>query len=321
MKARTIGRGPEKSNPTADRPWSKRDTMHKLPDHAKGMLITVAGVLAVTPDSLLIRLVSVDFPTLMFWRGLLVCLTLCAGLAVVYKAKILAKFAAIGWAGLIFAGLFSLNSFSFVVAVNTTTVANTLVLISAAPFFSALIAKLFLGETVRAQTWLAILAAFAGILVIVSGSLGGGAFLGDLAALFTAFGLAIQFNLLRRFRAVNMIPGIAVGSLITALVSLLFAGTLSIGPMDALWLGLLGIVVMPVATVLIVTGPRYLPAPEVGLILLLETVVGPFWVWLALGEAPSQRAALGGAIVIAALAGHAIASLRRGRRFRRVDPV
>ncbi len=286
--------------------------MQQLPDHAKGMLITVAGVLAVTPDSLLIRLISADLLTLMFWRGLLVCLTLSAGLAIVHKAKILAKFGAIGWAGLIFAGLFSLNSFSFVVAVNTTTVANTLVLISAAPFFAALIAKLFLGETVRAQTWLAILAAIAGILVIVSGSLGGGALLGDLAALFTALGLAIQFNLLRRFRDVNMVPGIAVGSLITALVSLLFAGTLSIGPMDTLWLGLLGMLVMPVATVLIVTGPRYLPAPEVGLILLLETVVGPFWVWLVLDEVPSQRAVLGGAIVIAALAGHALAALRRG---------
>ncbi len=286
--------------------------MHELPDHAKGMLITVAGVLAVTPDSLLIRLVSADFMTLMFWRGLLVCLTLAVGLFVVHKAQILAKFAAIGWPGIVFAGLFSLNSFSFVLAVEMTTVANTRVLISAAPFFAALIARIFLRETVRRQTWLAILAAIAGILVIVSDSLGGGALLGDLAALVTALGLAIQFNILRRYRAVNMIPAIAIGNLITALVSLPFAEALSITPMDALWLGLLGIVVLPVGAALITTGPRYLPAPEVGLILLLETVVGPFWVWLALGEVPSERAVLGGAIVIAALTGHAIAALRRG---------
>ena len=285
--------------------------MQKLPDHAKGMLITVAGVLAVTPDSLLIRLVSADFPTLMFWRSLLVCLTLSAALAVVHRARILEKFAAIGRAGLIFASLFSLNTFSFVVAIETTTVANTLVLISAAPFFAALIARIFLRETVRRQTWLAILAAIAGILVIVSDSFGGGALLGDLAALVTALGLAIQFNILRRYRAVNMIPAIAVGNLITALVSLPFAEALSIAPLDALWLGLLGFVVMPVGAALITTGPRYLPAPEVSLILLLETVIGPFWVWLALGEVPSQRAFFGGAIVIAALTGHAIAALRR----------
>jgi drug/metabolite transporter (DMT)-like permease len=287
--------------------------MHELPDHAKGMLITVAGVLAVTPDSLLIRLVSADFMTLMFWRSLLVCLTLSAGLAVVHRARILEKFAAIGWPGLIFAGLFSFNSFSFVLAIETTTVANTLVLISAAPFFAALIARIFLRETVRRQTWLAILAAIAGILVIVSDSLGGGgALLGDLAALVTALGLAIQFNILRRYRAVNMIPAIAVGNLITALISLPFAETLSVTPTDGLWLGLLGIVVMPVGAALITTGPRYLPAPEVSLILLLETVVGPFWVWLALGEVPSQRSFLGGAIVIAALIGHTLAALRRG---------
>ncbi|MDX1576025.1 MAG: DMT family transporter [Kiloniellales bacterium] len=285
--------------------------MRQLPDHAKGMLITVAGVLAVSPDSLLIRLVSADFMTLMFWRGLLVSMTLVLGLLAAHKARTPARFGAIGWPGIVFAGLFSLSSFSFVLAVETTTVANTLVLISAAPFFAAVIARLFLGERVRRQTWLAILAAFAGIVVIVSGSLGGGALVGDLAALVTALGLAIQFNVLRRHRHVNMIPAIALGNLMTAFVSLPLAATLWVAPLDALWLGLLGIVVMPVGAALITTGPRYLPAPEVSLILLLETVLGPFWVWLALGEVPSDRSLLGGAIVIAALAGHAIAALHR----------
>lgn len=283
--------------------------MGQLSEHAKGMLITVAGVLAVSPDSLLIRLVSTDLWTLLFWRGLLVCLVLSAGLAAAHRTQVLAKFAAIGWGGLVFAAIFSLNSFSFVIAISTTTVANTLVLISAAPFFAALIARLFLGERVRARTWIAILTAFAGIVVIVSGSRDGGALLGDLAALFTAFGLAIQFNLLRHMRSVNMIPAVALGYLIAALVSLPLATPLAVGAMDALWLGLLGLLVMPVSTALIATGPRYLPAPEVSLILLLEAVVGPFWVWLALDEEPSRRAFIGGAIVIAALAGHAVASL------------
>jgi len=286
--------------------------MRELPDHAKGMLITVAGVLAVTPDSLLIRLVSADFMTLMFWRGLLVGLTISAGLAAVHKTGLPAKFAAIGRAGMVFAGLFSLNSFSFVLAVETTTVANTLLLISAAPFFAALIARIFLRETVRRRTWLAILAALAGILVIVSDSLGGGALLGDLAALVAALGLAVQFNIVRRYRAVNMIPAMVVGNFVTALISLPFAGAASVAPMDVVWLGLLGIVVMPVSTALIVTGPRYLPAPEVSLILLLETVLGPLWVWLVIGEVPSERAFIGGAIVIAALVAHALAALRRG---------
>ncbi len=286
--------------------------MQQLPDHAKGMLITVAGVLAVSPDSLLIRLVSADFMTLMFWRGLLVSMTLVLGLLAAHKAKTPAKFNAIGRPGIVFAGLFSLNSFSFVLAVEMTTVANALVLISAAPFFAAVIARLFLGERVPRRTWLAILAAFAGIAVIVSGSLGGGALLGDLAALVTALGLAIQFNILRRFRSVNMIPAIALGNLATALISLPFAATLWVVPLDALWLGLLGVIVMPAGAALITTGPRYLPAPEVSLILLLETVLGPLWLWLALGEVPGERTFLGGAIVIAALAGHATTALRLG---------
>ncbi len=284
--------------------------MGQLSDHTKGMLITVASALVVSPDSLLIRLVSTDLWTLMFWRGLLICLALGAGLAATQRGQLLDKLTAIGWSGLVFSALFSLNSFSFVIAVSTTTVANTLVLISAAPFFAALIARLFLGERVRLRTWIAILVAFVGIVIIVSGSTHGGALLGDMAALFTAFGLAVQLNILRHRRSVNMIPAIALGSLITALVSLPLAAPLSVSALDALWLGLLGLLVMPVSTALIVIGPRYLPAPEVSLILLLETVIGPFWVWLFLGEEPSGRAFLGGAIVVGALAGHALSSLR-----------
>ena len=305
--------------------------MQQLSDHAKGMLFTVAGVLVVTPDSLLLRLISADLFTLMFWRGLAVCLTLAAGLALLHKARVLALFTAIGRPGLIFAVLFTANSFSFVIAVHNTTVTNTLVLISAAPFFAAVIARLFLGEAVRPRTWIAILAAFVGILTIVSESLLSGptdpapsgtsllergARLGDLAALATALGLAVQFNLIRRYRHINMLPGIALGNLFSALVSLPLAATLTVVPMDILWIGLLSVIVLPLGTVLIVTGPRYLPAPEVGLILLLEAVVGPFWVWLALGELPSQRAVIGGTIIIAALAGHSLAALRQVREAR-----
>ena len=259
--------------------------------------------------------------TLMFWRGLLVCLTLTVGLLAMQRTKVLAKLFAIGRPGLVFSLLFSVNSFSFVLAVETTTVANALVLISAAPFFAAIIARVFLRESVRRQTWIAILAAMVGILVIVSDSLGGGALLGDMAALVTALGLAIQFNILRRYRSVNMIPAMALGNLITALVALPLAGTLATVPMDVVWLGLLGVVFMPAGAALITLGPRYLPAPEVGLILLLETVVGPFWVWLALGEIPSNRTFLGGAIVIAALAGHALATPINGRAERRAGSV
>ena len=78
-------------------------------------------------------------------------------------------------------------------------------------------------------------------------------------------------------------------------------------------MALLGLVVLPVSAVLVLLGPRYLPAPEVGLILLLETVLGPYWVWLALGEEPGARALLGGAIVIGVLVLHSALSLRGQR--------
>ncbi len=285
--------------------------MERLPDHAKGLAITVVGTLVLSPDGLLIRLVAVDTWTILFWRGLLIAVALTIGLAVVHRRDTFARLRAVGWAGLAVAVVFSFGSVCFIVAINITSVANTLLIASSAPLFAALSAWIFIGEGVARRTWIAILLASAGIAVILSGSLGGGTLPGDLAALGTAISIAGGFTIIRRYRHVNMIPAMAASGLIVAAVSWFRAAPLSIGGEDVLWLGLMGLVVMPAATALTTLGPRYLPAPEVSLILLLEAVLGPFWVWLVLAEQPSPHAFIGGAVVVAALAGHAISSLRR----------
>ena len=284
--------------------------MAQFPDHAKGLAITTAGALVLSPDGLLIRLVAADTWTILFWRGLLITVALTIGIAAVHRRDTLARLRAVGWAGLAVAAIFSLGSFCFIVAINTTSVANTLLIASSAPLFAALSAWIFIGERVARRTWIAILWVFAGIAVIVSGSLGGGALLGDLAALGAAISIAGGFTIIRRYRHVNMIPAMAASGLIVAAVSWFWATPLMIKGEDVLWLGLMGLVVMPAATALTTLGPRYLPVPEVSLILLLEAVLGPFWVWLVLAERPSPHAFVGGAVVVAALAGHAVSSLR-----------
>ncbi len=127
--------------------------------------------------------------------------------------------------------------------------------------------------------------------------------------------MAASFTLMRRHRHLNMVPAVAAASLMVAAVSWPLSTPAAVAGaitgQDALWLGLMGLVVLPLATALITMGPRYLPAPEVSLIMPLEVVLGPLWVWLVLGEEPGLRAFTGGAIVIAALAGHAVATFRR----------
>ena len=110
-----------------------------------------------------------------------------------------------------------------------------------------------------------------------------------------------------------MTPTVALGGLLAALFAWPLAAPLALTLSDALFSALLGLVVLPVSLVLIAIGPRYLPASEINLVMLLEVVLGPYWVWLALGEEPGIRAFVGGAIVLATLTLHSVAGLRRSR--------
>ncbi len=285
-------------------------------DHVRGLTLAVTGVLVLSPDTLLIRLINADSWTILFWRGSLMALTLGAYYALRYRHRALERFRAIGRAGLLAAALFAANSILFVTSVTLTKVANTLVIISAAPLFAAVLSFVFLGERPPFRTWVAVLAGLAGIAVIFSGSVGGGALLGDLCALGTAWFFAAHVTVVRRVRHTNMVPTLVVNGLIVALVATVAApaGPLAVRADDVVWLLLLGVIVLPLSFNLIVRAPRYLPAPEVSLIMLLEAVLGPLWVWLALGEEPPTATFVGGALVLGTLVAHELAGLMAMRR-------
>lgn len=294
-----------------------------MPPHLKGLAITTAGVLVLSPDSLLVRLIETDPWTLLFWRGVLMAISLTVVVALYHRSRLPAAFRAIGWHGALSATMFGVSSMFFVLALTHTLVANVLVIIAASPLFAALFARLFLKERVAPRTAVAIATAIAGIAVLVFGSMagkGGGTLFGDMCALGSATLIAGHFTVLRAAgdRA-DMTPSVALSGVIAALIAIPFATPTAVDAADVGYLLLLGLVVLPVAFGLIAIGPRYLPAPEVGLLMLLETVLGPIWVWLAVGEEPGAYAFVGGAIVIATLALHSLAGLARHRRRAAVD--
>ncbi|WP_420562020.1 DMT family transporter [Thalassobaculum sp.] len=270
-------------------------------DPVKGLTLAVLGVLILTPDTVLMRLVGADPWTILFWRGLLVTVGYAGLLAVRYRGGFLRAFAEIGSYGALVAVLFAINTILFVVAVATTTVANTLVIMSAAPLFAALIGRAFLGERPPARTWIAIGIAIAGIVVIVGDGLSVGTWIGDLTALAAAIALGGHFVLVRAARPVDMMPAVGLSGLLVAAVSLIVADSLTLTPVQFGWMALLGLIILPVSFGLLTLAPIYLSAAEVGLVVLLETVLGPLWVWLVMGEEPSVNALIGGAIVITAL--------------------
>lgn len=284
-------------------------------DRVKGLLITVTGVLVITPDSLLVRLISADQWTILFWRGLLSGLVILLVLGLRQGKGFVPGLRAIGHMGLALAVLFSAGTIMFIISLRLTSAANTLFIVSTAPVFAAIMARVFLSEPVSRRTWVTILFSLIGILVIASGSAGGGpgSLLGDLAAVVTAISIAGTFTIARRYRSVSMVPAMGISGLVTAALALPFAQPTVVTPADTAYLAIMGLAMIPLAFSLMTMGPRYLPAPEVSLILLLEAVLAPLLLWFVLHEHPGNASLLGGAVVLGTLFLANVASFKSSR--------
>jgi drug/metabolite transporter (DMT)-like permease len=282
--------------------------------HLKGLLLTFLAVLILSPDALLVRLIHCDVWTLLFWRCLLTGIMQTLFLAVFFRRQFLQSFRNIGGTGLLSAAVVAVGALFFVNSLKQTAAANTLIILAAAPVFSSLLSWFFLREKIARRTWVAIFICFTGILLIFSGSLRSGLLLGDLLALGATFMWASNIVTLRSGRAINMVPANLLGNLLVVPAALMAgAQPLALSGGDMLFLILLGGIVLPVSFTMITMSPRYLPAPEVSLILLIETILGPVWVWLALGEVPLATTLLAGLLIVGTLAVHTLASLWRMR--------
>ncbi len=278
--------------------------MTPISEKARGTLIMVCAVVILSPDALLISVVSVDPWTLVFWRGLLTSCTLAAALLFAHGKRAFRVALSVGPAGAVAGIFFGASTISFVLSVRLTTAANTLVLIAAMPLFAALFTRIFLSEKVPRRTWLAVFAGFVGIAVLFSGSITSGHFLGDVLALCTASLMAANFIIIRSHRQVSMVPAVVLSGMMTTMLTAFISDPFSTGTSDMLLLSVMGSVVLPVPLVLITVAPKLIPAAEVSLIMLLETFLGPFWVWIAVGERPAAETFLGGGILVVTLVAH-----------------
>lgn len=280
-------------------------------DYRKGFWLTLAGVLAFTPDALLIRLTAVDPFTLACGRGLLAGIVLLLGYTFFVSGGILNALRRLGGWGVFFAGLQACASLTFYASFSYTSVANVLVIFACTPLLAAVFSRMLFGETVSRSTQIAILCVSGGLIIVASGSLESGQWIGDLLALVNAAILGLSFAVVRGRRQFNMIPAVVLGLLVAGVIGAFFAEFPEMGPQQwgALILG--GSVLLPLAIALITIGPRYLPAPEAAMLGLLESVLGPFWVWLVIGENPGIRSIIGGVVVISVLFVHAIGRFRQ----------
>jgi len=174
-----------------------------LSDHARGYLITLSGVLLLTPDTLLIRLAAVDSFTLAVTRGGLGGAVILLAMWIWHRGGLMAEFRRIRFWALVVAGLQAVGMILFVVALDYTTAANVLIFFATTPLLAALLSWAFIGERVAPVTWAAILICFAGLVIVASGSFGTLHLLGDALAFLDAASLAAFYVVIRRHREVS----------------------------------------------------------------------------------------------------------------------
>ena len=285
--------------------------MKNLSDQQKGSLMAFVAVMFITPDSLFIRLSNVDTWGLVFYRGIIPFVTVFLGMLLIYKLNFFKILFSSGHHGLLYIATFSLTNITFVVSIQNTNVANTLVMIATAPMLSAILGAIFLKEPPDRKTWVSIIITFLAIIYIFFDSLKLGNFFGDILGFITAIGLAVGAVTIRSAKSKNLVPAAVVGKLFVAIFALFFIESFLLIERDLLIVPLMCILCVAIPFVLVTIAPRFIPAAEVNLFFLLETIIGPIWVWLIIKEQPSIETLQGGLIIIITIAIHSFLKLRK----------
>tara|TARA_Y100000992_G_C21268763_1_gene495431 strand:+ start:839 stop:1699 length:861 start_codon:yes stop_codon:yes gene_type:complete len=284
--------------------------LNNLTDQQKGSLLAFVAVMFITPDSLFIRLSSIDTWGLVFYRGIIPFFTVFLGMLLIYKTSFFKILFSSGYHGLIYVGTFSVTNITFVVSIQNTNVANTLLMIATAPMLSAILGAFFLKEPPDRKTWVSIIITFLAIIYIFFDSLKLGNFFGDILGFITAIGLAVGAVTIRSAKTKNLVPAAVVGKLFVATFALFFIESFALNNKDLMIVPLMCILCVAIPFVLVTIAPRFIPAAEVNLFFLLETIIGPIWVWLIIKEQPSIETLQGGIIIIATIAIHSFLKLR-----------
>jgi len=285
--------------------------MNNLTDQQKGSLLAFVAVIFITPDSLFIRLSNVETWGLVFYRGIIPFFVVFFGMLLIYKLNFFKILFTSGYHGIIYICTFSITNITFVVSIQNTNVANTLVMIATAPMLSAILGGIFLKEPPDKKTWISIIVTFLAIIYIFFDSIKLGNLYGDFLGFITAVGLAVGAVTIRSAKSKNLVPAAVVGKLFVATFALFFIQSFELVERDLIIVPLMCILCVAIPFVLVTIAPRFIPAAEVNLFFLLETIIGPVWVWLIIKEQPSIETLQGGIIIIATIAIHSFLKLRK----------
>ena len=285
--------------------------MKNLSNQHKGSLLAFVAVMLITPDSIFIRLSNIETWGMLFYRGAIPFVVVLMGLIFFYKNNLLKALVGIGYPGIFYVISFSICNITFIISIQNTNVANTLVMIAMAPMLSAILGSIFLKEVPDQKTWIAIIITLISVTYIFHDSMEMGNFYGDLFGLITAFGLACNAVIARYAKNRDLVPSAVIGKLCVAVFAFFFVDSFSLVGTDLIIVPLMCVMCVAIPFVLVTIAPRFIPAEEVNLFFLLETIIGPFWVWMIIREQPSIETIQGGTVIILTIAIHSFLKLKK----------
>ena len=269
-------------------------------DRRRGQLFVALAAVAWSTAGVMQRELSVDTATQLAGRAFFAFLALLAFVAVLNRGRPVAAFRSMGTAGLAVAVSTAFASGFFIVALNYANVANVLFMQAVAPIAAALLAWVALGETVSRRSWVAMAVAVFGVALMVGGP-GSGGVVGVGSSLVMTLAFAVGIVITRHRKDVSMAPATCLSQLLVVLAVAPFASFGTVSEHDLAFLVLLGVGQMGLGLAFLTVGARLIPAMEIALITLLEVVLAPLWVWIAISEKPAPTAIAGGAVVIFAV--------------------
>ena len=273
-------------------------SIYKIP----GYILLLSGAFFLSWGGLLIReWEGNDIWQILFWRSFFFTNTLILFLYLIYRKEALSILKKSGFPGVIGGIAMAVGFTAYIFAMRETTVANVLFIISTQTIWLALFGYLFLKEKVSLKTFLSIVLAMIGIIVMIGGSLSTGSLVGNLVALFIPINFAFLILLIRKYSKLDLVPALFYGGLIIMFFSFFMSETIFISKHDLVVGFLLGSFQHAFGFICIVIGARSTPAVVVGLLMLVETLLGPFWVWVFLNEIPPISVFIGGSIIILAV--------------------
>lgn len=279
--------------------------------YVKGVIAIVAGALCWSIAGPVVRALAISAWDATFWRSLFM-LAAMVPLLVLWRDACRRTAREAGWPTIVLSGLLLAVTFNmFIVALSLTTVANTLIMIAMAPFATAVVLHIALGEKVPLATWIAMTVAVGGIVLTVIDSLSAGGLVGALVAAIVPLSFSLNTAIVRHHRNLTMVPAIAMAALFSALMALPFAHPAALTLDKLPLLVVLGPIQLGAGLALFMWGVRFVPGAQAALIGLLEIVLGPIWVWLIYGERLGELGLLGSAVVLAAILANGAIEIRR----------